>query len=210
MKSRKLFGFLLTLVMLIGLLPLGQVAYAASVTGLSETDPRIVNNYNEFKSAMEDPSILYVKLNSVNTTIGKSGTGLIAGAQITSTKTLILNGTSTFTALKGDYCAVDSLLYVANGGSLSVKGSGSLTFKSNASNGNVNSTYYVPGDSGLSLAGASAASGHILSSQLKSYEIKEAIKNPDESANCIQLILSIFALSLLLIGYKREESTEDN
>ena len=82
--------------------------------------------------------------------------------------------------------------------------------KSDVRNGNVNSTYYVPGDSGLSLAGASAASGHSRSSQLKSYEIKEAIKNQDESTNSIQLILLIFTLSLLLIGYKREESTEDN
>ena len=80
--------------------------------------------------------------------------------------------------------------------------------KSDVNNGNFNSTHYIPGESGISLAGASSSSGHAISSQPKSYEVTKTIKNPDETSY-IQVIFSTIFSCLLLIGYKKREDIED-
>ncbi len=131
--EKRLFSALLALLFAVSLVPvLGGTAQAA---GGSEGDPVICTTYEAFKAAMEDPSVLYVQINSLNDMIIKEGSSLIAGAQVSSTKTLILSGNSVITAGQGaGLCRVDSLIYVGNGGTLHVKGSGSLTFEANASN----------------------------------------------------------------------------
>ena len=133
MKLRKVLSLLLALVFAVSLVPVLPVS--AGAAGESESNPIVCTSYAAFKAAMENPSVLYVKINSLNDTIAEQGSSLIAGAQVTSTKTLILSGNSEITAGQGSgLCRVDSLIYVGNGGNLTVKGTGSLTFKANASN----------------------------------------------------------------------------
>ena len=65
MKLHKLLSMLLALVMVVGLLPLGQVAYAYSAgdiegttgTGASEADPVVCDTFAEFKAAMENNEV---------------------------------------------------------------------------------------------------------------------------------------------------------
>ena len=70
MKPHKLLSMLLALVMVVGMLPMGQVAYAYSEGGIagttgsgaSEADPVVCDTFAEFKEAMENTEITYVKL----------------------------------------------------------------------------------------------------------------------------------------------------
>ena len=142
--KRKIFSILLSLALVVGMIPAsGMISYAA---GGSESNPVVCTTYEQFKSAMENPSIAYVKINGLNDMISKEGGSLIAGAVVSSNKTLILSGNSEITAGQGsNICRVDSLIYVANGGYLSVKGSGSLKFNANASNAS-NSVIHITHD----------------------------------------------------------------
>ena len=63
MRTKRLLGILLALVMMAGLLPLGQVAYASSGTGTME-NPLIVTTPEELKDALDNDNIEYVKLGS--------------------------------------------------------------------------------------------------------------------------------------------------
>lgn len=84
---------------------------------------------------------------------------------------------------------------------------------SQANNGDLNSTHYTYGSSGISIAGASSSSGAGSSSQSesssqKSYEVTKKIDI--ENINYYQMI-SIIAvvLILLVIGYRRKEQKEE-
>ena len=144
MRRRKLLSILLSLALVVGMIPaFGSISYAA---GGSESDPVVCTTYEQFKAAMENPSVAYVKINGLNDMISREGESLIAGAVVTSNKTLILSGNSEITAGQGsNLCRVDSLIYVANGGYLSVKGSGSLKFNGNATNAS-NSVIHIAHD----------------------------------------------------------------
>ena len=143
-RTKKLFSLLLSLALVVGMISVfGSISYAA---GGSESDPVVCTTYEQFKAAMENPSVAYVKINGLNDMISREGESLIAGAVVTSNKTLILSGNSEITAGQGsNLCRVDSLIYVANGGYLSVKGSGSLKFNGNATNAS-NSVIHIAHD----------------------------------------------------------------
>ena len=74
-KPHKLLSLLLALVMVVGMLPMGQVAYAysegkiAGTTGSgTEADPIIVDTFAELKAALELNEDLYITVNSFETT----------------------------------------------------------------------------------------------------------------------------------------------
>ena len=133
MKPHKLLSLFLALVMVVGLLPMGQVAYAYSAgeiagttgSGASEADPVVCDTFAEFKAAMENTEITYVKLTGiVEETIPAQST-LTAAIEQTSPKTLIVEGKNTFVApLNG---LNNCLLYVNS--ELNVKGSGTLEYR---------------------------------------------------------------------------------
>ena len=134
LKLHKLLSMLLALVMVVGLLPMGQVAYAYSAgdiegttgTGTSADDPVVCDTFAEFKAAMENTEITYVKLNGVSGSNGDmpSQASLAAAISNTTYKVLTIEGTNTFTSpLNGDN---DCLIWPwAN---LSINGSGTLKY----------------------------------------------------------------------------------
>ena len=138
-KLTKLWSFLLTLVMVVGLLPaMGQVAYAYSEgeiagttgSGASEADPVVCDTFAEFKAAMESSEITYVKLKEALDIIPERDS-YGAAIEQTSPKTLIVEGTNTFVApLNGN---IGCLLYVRS--ELNVKGSGTLEYRHGMSAG---------------------------------------------------------------------------
>ena len=100
MKPHKLLSMLLALVMVVGLLPMGQVAYAYSAgeiagttgSGASEADPVVCDTFAEFKAAMENTEITYVKLTGiVEETIPAQST-LTAAMDKRTRKKLLLGG----------------------------------------------------------------------------------------------------------------------
>ena len=113
-------------------------AFAATGKGLTEDDPRVVVNFAEFKTAMEDAAILYVEVGGgINEYIEEAGSGLAAGIHLISEKVLILNGDATFTAPMSSsaFKSIDCLILTTGTSYLTVKGSGNLTFKATLSNG---------------------------------------------------------------------------
>ncbi len=86
---------------------------------------------------------------------------------------------------------------------------------SQAKRGNINSTNYNYGSSGIDIASSSSSSGtggsssDTSDSNLKSYEVTKKIESPSD-INYIQTILLVLtALILLIIGYRRKEEKED-
>ena len=84
---------------------------------------------------------------------------------------------------------------------------------SQARNGDLNSTHYTYGSSGVNIAGASSSSGsgagssQSESSDVKSYEVTKKI---DDDVNHIQVVtMIVIALILLFIGYRRKEHKEE-
>ena len=139
MKPHKLLSLLLALVMVVGLLPMGQVAYAYSAgeiagttgSGASEADPVVCDTFAEFKAAMENTEITYVKLTGiVEETIPAQST-LKAAIEQTSPKTLIVEGTNTIIAPMNGLN--NCLLYVRS--ELNIKGSGTLEYRHGNSSG---------------------------------------------------------------------------
>ena len=137
-KLTRLWSFLLALVMVVGMLPMGQVAYAYSEgeiagttgSGASEADPVVCDTFAEFKAAMENTEITCVKLTGTIETIPAQST-YAAAIEQTSPKTLIVEGTNTFVApLNGN---IGCLLYVRS--ELNVKGSGTLEYRHGMSAG---------------------------------------------------------------------------
>lgn len=113
-------------------------AFAATGKGLTEDDPRVVVNFAEFKTAMEDAAILYVEVGGgINEYIEEAGSGLAAGIHLKSEKVLILNGDATFTASMNSsaFKSIDCLILTTATSYLTVKGSGNLTFKASLNNG---------------------------------------------------------------------------
>lgn len=97
-----------------------------------------------------------------------------------------------------------------------VDGSNSRFSKSNAAHGDLNSTYYAVGDSGVSLAAASSSAGSgdgssvDASDERNAYEIDEKENLSVKSADYLQLaLICIVALILLGIGYKRQKDKEE-
>ena len=86
---------------------------------------------------------------------------------------------------------------------------------SQAKHGNINSTHYNYGSSGIDIASSSSSSGaggsssNSENSNLKSYEVTKKIETPSD-INYIQTIsLILVALILLVAGYRRKEEKED-
>ena len=97
-----------------------------------------------------------------------------------------------------------------------VNGRNSRFSRSNATHGDLNSTHYAVGDSGLSLAAASATAGSRDSStadadvKKNAYEIDEKDSLAVKSIDYIQLAgICIAVLLLLLVGYKRQKDKEE-
>lgn len=97
-----------------------------------------------------------------------------------------------------------------------VNGRNSRFSKSNATHGDLNSTHYAVGDSGVSLAAASSSAGSGDSSSAEAsveknaYEIDEHDNVVSKSSDYLQLcIICIVALLLLLVGYKRQKDKEE-
>ena len=125
-------------------MPTTTMASAAGGDGLTEATAKVVTNYAEFESAMEDSSIVYVKIDSnIDSAIQKSGSGIDVGAMVAGKKVLIVNATAEFYA-HADAQAIDSLLYVQDGDDLTIKGDGTLRFVPNA-NATFNSVVRIDG-----------------------------------------------------------------
>lgn len=97
-----------------------------------------------------------------------------------------------------------------------VNGRNSRFSKSNATHGDLNSTHYAVGDSGVSLAAASSSAGSGDSSSVdasvekNAYEIDEKESVITKSSDYLQLaLICIVALLLLGIGYKRQKDKEE-
>ena len=135
----------LVLVMLVGIIPFSAItAFAADGDGLTEATAKVVTNYAEYESAMEDSSIVYVKIDSnIDSAIQKSGSGIDVGAMVAGKKVLIVNATAEFYGYIGAQ-AIDSLLYVQDGDDLTIKGDGTLRFVPNA-NATFNSVVRIEG-----------------------------------------------------------------
>lgn len=132
MKPHKLLSMLLALVMVVGMLPaMGQVAYAYSAgdiagttgSGASEADPVVCDTFAEFKAAMENEDIRFVKLTGTIETI-PAQEDLSAAIDQSSPKTLIVEGKNTFIGSMNG--RINCLLYVHS--ELNVKGSGTLEY----------------------------------------------------------------------------------
>ncbi|MCF2662531.1 InlB B-repeat-containing protein, partial [Pseudoflavonifractor phocaeensis] len=153
MKPHKLLSMLLALVMVVGLLPMGQVAYAYSAGGIegttgsgaTEADPVVCDTFAEFKAAMENTEITYVKLTGTIEIIPAQST-LAAAIEQTSPKTLIVEGTNTFVApMNGNN---NCLLYVRS--ELNVKGSGTLEYR-HGNSGGLGAVIYIAASHSLTI-----------------------------------------------------------
>ena len=132
-KLTRLWGFLLALVMVVGLLPaMGQVAYAYSEgdiagttgSGASKEDPVVCDTFAEFKAAMENTEITYVKLTGASGAMPSRET---LGAAISNTtyKVLTIEGTNKFwSPLNGNN---DCLIWPRN--ELTINGTGTLKYE---------------------------------------------------------------------------------
>lgn len=129
----RMLSLLLCFVMLVGLMP---TSVFAAGDGTSEATAIEVTDYASFKAAMEDPTILFVKIsNTLSSTISSETGNLIVGTSVSSNKTLIVNADATFTASGvAGKDIVDSLIQTVNGASLTIKGTGTLRFKANGNN----------------------------------------------------------------------------
>ena len=97
-----------------------------------------------------------------------------------------------------------------------VNGRNSRFSRSNATHGDLNSTHYTVGDSGVSLAAASASAGSRDSSsadanvEKNAYEIDEKDSMAVKSIDYVQLAgICIAVLFLLIVGYKRQKDKEE-
>ena len=129
---KRMTSLLLTLVMLLSLLPaMGQVAYAYSEgdiagttgSGASKEDPVVCDTFAEFKAAMENTEITYVKLTGASGAMPSRET---FGAAISNTtyKVLTIEGTNRFwSPLNGDN---DCLIWPRN--ELTINGTGTLKY----------------------------------------------------------------------------------
>ena len=95
-----------------------------------------------------------------------------------------------------------------------VNGRNSRFSRSNSTNGDLNSTHYAVGDSGLSLAAASSSAGSASDSHSsvdkRAYEIEDGDNPLVKSVDYFQLGIVVLAvLLLLLVGYKRQKDKEE-
>ena len=134
-KPKRLLSLLLTLCMVLTLVPLATIpAYAAP--GDSEADPLVCTTFAELKAAMESPTVQFIKLSNVpNAMIPNPGGYDYQIYQATgTTKTLILEGTSTFSSNQS--AGVPGLIYVAGATTtLNIKGTGTLRVNMTLSGG---------------------------------------------------------------------------
>ena len=144
-------SFMISVLMLIAFvfgvfafMPTTTMAKAESGDGLTEATAKVVTNYAEFESAMEDSSIVFVKIDSnIDSAIQKSGSGIDVGAMVAGKKVLIVNATAEFYGYT-EAQSIDSLLYVQDGDDLTIKGDGTLRFVPNA-NSTFNSVVRIEG-----------------------------------------------------------------
>ena len=132
-KMHKLLSMLLALVMVVGLLPaMGQVAYAYSEgdiagttgSGASKEDPVVCDTFAEFKAAMENTEITYVKLTGASGAMPSQET-LGAAIRNTTYKVLTIEGTNEFwSPLDGNN---DCLISPRN--ELTINGTGTLKYE---------------------------------------------------------------------------------
>ena len=132
LKPHKLLSMLLALVMVVGMLPaMGQVAYAYSAgdiagttgSGASEADPVVCDTFAEFKAAMENTEITYVKLTGAKGAMPKQES-LAAAISNTTEKVLTIEGTNKFwSPLEG---MNDCLIWPR--GNLTINGNGTLEY----------------------------------------------------------------------------------
>jgi len=122
-------------VMVLAFAPVSALTSFAAGDGLSEETPVEVTDYSTFKSAMEDPTIGYVRIsNNFSSTIASQTGNMIVGATVSTSKVLIVNANATFVGSAGGNAdVVDSLIQTTNGANLTVKGTGTLCFKANGS-----------------------------------------------------------------------------
>ena len=133
MKLNRLLSLLLALVMVVGLLPaMGQVAYAYSEgdiagttgSGASKEDPVVCDTFAEFKAAMENTEITYVKLTGASGAMPSRET-LDAAISNTTYKVLTIEGTNKFwSPLNGNN---DCLIWPRN--ELTINGTGTLKYE---------------------------------------------------------------------------------
>ena len=123
-KPGKLLSLLLALVMVVGMLP--TAVFAATGSGKSASDPVVVSNFTEFKTAMEESTIQYVKLTGTKTEELPANTSLEAAITVAGTKYLTIEGDTIFDS--NDGYGYDCILLVKGASNLYVSGSGTLQF----------------------------------------------------------------------------------
>ena len=140
-KSSKLLSILLAFVMVAGLLPLGQVAYAYSegdIPGTTGTgtvsDPIMVDNFTELRAACGLATFetdLYIKFENktVEETLPFDAPSLTSAIRLnTGYVHLILDGSYVFKANHIDKALYGHFFEVASGGFLEISGNGKLSF----------------------------------------------------------------------------------
>ena len=137
-KLHKLLSMLLALVMVVGLLPMGQVAYAYSAgdiagttgSGASEADPVVCDTFAEFKAAMENKEITYVKLTGAKGAMPEQES-LAAAISNKTEKVLTIEGTNKFWSPLGGMN--DCLIWPR--ADLTINGNGTLEYDHGNSGG---------------------------------------------------------------------------
>lgn len=111
--------------------------------------------------------------------------------------------------------SVSSGLGVGNNGLVknNIFGKNPNNSKSQSRNGNVNSTHYTYGSSGIDIASSSASSGTTGKSSdsdnAKSYEVTKQIKQLDEINYAQAILMILISLGLLVLGYYKKEHAEE-
>ena len=126
--------------LILGAIPFGITAFAA---GESEANPLVVYSFAELKAAMESTSAStrYIKLKATDENLSGIGEQYAAIYQAVGSKTLILDGNSTFTAVSGSY--LQTLVEVYEERTLDIKGSGKLEFRAHYATSAYNSVIHV-------------------------------------------------------------------
>ena len=99
-KPGKLLWLLLSMTIVVGTFSTTTV-FAATGSGKSASDPVVVANFAEFKTAMEDSTIQYVKLTGTKTEELPANTSLEAAITVAGTKYLTIEGNTIFDSNDG-------------------------------------------------------------------------------------------------------------
>ncbi len=145
-KCGRVMAALLSLIMCLSMVPMTAFAYmegdipGTTGTGASIDNPVVCDTFAEFKAAMENTEIDYVKLTGTDEMLNMHDS-LTAAIRQTTHKTLIVNGTNTFTSPLDGFN--DSLIW--SEADLKIQGMGTLKYRHGNSGGHGAVVYKTDG-----------------------------------------------------------------